>query len=214
MFWGAVVKEGQALKSTKIFESMEYPALHLSQAVLVKGNSARLSVSMGKNSEPIVIAVLSEKMPQAAITCYVNMTQTLALSVVGKGAEVHICGHYEAEGHQPEDDMFYGDEEEEDEEEEDDAGKKNLSANLKQAEANKNKNAETEKVKKIESVRKVLVPDDDSDDDDDEEDEEIDSKNLDLDDEEEEDEDEEDSDEPAPKGKDAVFAKSNASAKK
>ena len=74
MFWGAIVKEGQPLKSTKIFEKMEYPALHLSQAVLVKGGSARVAVQMGKEAEPIVVAILSERQTMQPITCYVNMT--------------------------------------------------------------------------------------------------------------------------------------------
>jgi len=64
------------------------------------------------------------------------MTQTLTLSVSGKGAEVHLCGHFETEGHEAEDDMFYGDEQDEagsdgsDEEEAAPAGK-SLVANFK-----------------------------------------------------------------------------------
>ena len=61
MFWGAIVKEGQPLRSTKIFEKMEYPALHLSQAVLVKGANARVAIKMGKDAEPIIVALLSEE---------------------------------------------------------------------------------------------------------------------------------------------------------
>jgi len=34
MFWGAVVKSGETLKSAQIFEAMEFPALHISQAIL------------------------------------------------------------------------------------------------------------------------------------------------------------------------------------
>jgi len=30
MFWGAIVKEDTPLKSQKIFEQMEHPAVHLS----------------------------------------------------------------------------------------------------------------------------------------------------------------------------------------
>ena len=40
---------------------------------------------------------------------------------MGKGAEVHLCGHFEAEGHSAEDEMFYGAEEDEEEDDEDDS---------------------------------------------------------------------------------------------
>jgi hypothetical protein len=73
MFWGGIVKEGQPLKSTKIFETMEFPALHLSQAVLVKGQSARLSIKV-KGKDEITLAIMGEKDNSKAITCYVNMT--------------------------------------------------------------------------------------------------------------------------------------------
>merc|ERR1719469_343009 len=118
MFWGAIVKEDWPLQSKKIFEQMEFPAVHLSQAVLVAGNKAKIVVQLAKNSEPIVIALLSDKQTTSPITCYVNMTQTLTIKVIGKGAEVHLCGHLETEGHQEGAGMFdYGDEEEESEQE-------------------------------------------------------------------------------------------------
>lgn len=113
MFWGGIVKEGQPLKSTKIFETMEFPALHLSQAVLVKGNNARLSIKV-KGKDEITLAIVGEKDNSKSVTCYVNMTQTFSLQVSGKGAEVHMCGHFEAESNEQEDDMFYGDEDKED----------------------------------------------------------------------------------------------------
>lgn len=136
MFWGGIVKEGQPLKSTKIFESMEFPALHLSQAVLVKGQqNCRLSIKVKGNDNEICLAILSDKDNSKAITCYINMTQTLSLSVTGKGAEVHLCGHFESEGHEAEDEMFYGDEkddEEDDDSEEEEAApaKKAIVSNL------------------------------------------------------------------------------------
>jgi len=90
--------------------------VHISQAVLVAGNKAKVVVQLAKNSEPIVIALLSDKQTTSPITCYVNMTQTLTIKVIGKGAEVHLCGHLETEGHQEGAGMFdYGEEEEESE---------------------------------------------------------------------------------------------------
>ena len=116
MFWGGIVKEGQPLKSTKIFETMEFPCLNLSQAILVKGESARLSIKM-KGKDEIFLAIMSGGVNNAkAINCYVNMTQTYSLQVVGKGAEVHLCGHFENESNEQEDDMMYGDEQDQDEE--------------------------------------------------------------------------------------------------
>lgn len=76
---------------------MDFPALHLSQAVLVSGKSAKLTVQQGKNAE-IVIALMNENNNMRAITTYVNMTQQLSINVVGKGAEVHLCGNFESEG--------------------------------------------------------------------------------------------------------------------
>lgn len=86
--------------------------------MLVAGNKAKVAVQVAKNSEPIVIALLSDKQTTSPITCYVNMTQSLTIKVIGKGAEVHLCGHLETEGHQESAGMFdYGDEEEESEDE-------------------------------------------------------------------------------------------------
>jgi hypothetical protein len=59
MFWGAIIKEGQPLRATKMFESMEFPSLHLSQAVLVKGKDARLTVKQ-KDQPEIVISLLND----------------------------------------------------------------------------------------------------------------------------------------------------------
>ena len=121
MFWGGIVKEGQPLKSTKIFETMEFPALHLSQSVLVKGSNARLSIKV-KGKDEITLAIMNEKDNSKSLTCYVNMTQTFSLQVYGKGAEIHMCGHFEAESNEQEDDMFYGDEDDKDEESGSDSG--------------------------------------------------------------------------------------------
>ena len=78
---------------------------------------------------------MSEKDNSRAISCYVNMTQSLTLSVSGKGAEVHLCGHFETEGHEAEDEMFYGDEDEKDsdgsDEEEAAPAGKSIAANFK-----------------------------------------------------------------------------------
>jgi hypothetical protein len=60
MFWGGIVKEGQPLKSTKIFETMEFPALHLSQAVLVNGMQARLTIKV-KGKDEICLALVDKK---------------------------------------------------------------------------------------------------------------------------------------------------------
>ena len=39
MFWGAIVKTETSLKSKRIFRENEYPALNLSQALLVQGGN-------------------------------------------------------------------------------------------------------------------------------------------------------------------------------
>jgi len=44
MFWGAILKDGESLNRQKIFTKREYPTLHLSQAVLVGGKSARVTI--------------------------------------------------------------------------------------------------------------------------------------------------------------------------
>lgn len=36
MFWGAVIKEGEPLKSQKVLETSEFAVLHLSAAILDK----------------------------------------------------------------------------------------------------------------------------------------------------------------------------------
>ena len=96
MFWGAVVKAGQPLRSTKIFESQEFPALNLSQAVLTSGNSAKVTIKASTKTDEIVVALLNDKSNNQAIGCYLNGVQTgLSIQVYGKGAEVHLSGHYE-----------------------------------------------------------------------------------------------------------------------
>jgi hypothetical protein len=98
MFWGAIVKEGQPLRSTKIFESQEFPALHLSQATLVKGSSAKITVKASSKADEIVVAMLKENNVNTSIGCYLNGAQTgLSIQCFGKGAEVHLSGHYETQ---------------------------------------------------------------------------------------------------------------------
>jgi len=113
--------------------------VHISQAVMVKGKNAKLSIER-KADKPIVVSLLNENKPQASIACYINMTQTLNISVVGKGAEVHLCGHFEAEPQEEEEEApMYG--EEDDDSEESDPELKKLKDNQKVAEANKIRNA-------------------------------------------------------------------------
>merc|ERR1719469_333663 len=186
MFWGAIVKEDYPLQSKKIFEQMEFPAVHLSQAVLVAGNKAKIVVQLAKNSEPIVIALLSDKQTTSPITCYVNMTQTLTIKVIGKGAEVHLCGHLETEGHQEGAGMFdYGEEEEESEQESEseEEAPKAVEKKVKAVEAPKAKAVEAPKAaeKKVKAevvaepkkeVKKVAESVESSEDDEDYDDEE------------------------------------------
>jgi len=182
---------------------MEFPALHISQAVLVAGNKAKVVVQLAKNSEPIVIALLSDKQTTSPITCYVNMTQTLTIKVIGKGAEVHLCGHLETEGHQEGAGMFdYGDEEEESEQESEseEEAPKAVEKKVKAVEAPKAKAVEAPKVaekkvkaevvaepkkeakaeKKVEKVAESVESSEDDEDYDDEEEgeEDMDSEDL------------------------------------
>ena len=119
MFWGAVLKDGESLQRKEIFKQKEYPTLHLSQAVLVGGKQARLSVQATKDSEPIVIAILNEQQQTGAISVYISRDQVFSISVKSSDdAEVHLCGHFTAEGHDAEDQMFFGGSDEEDKKDE------------------------------------------------------------------------------------------------
>merc|ERR1719469_1729901 len=182
MFWGAIVKEDYPLQSKKIFEQMEFPAVHLSQAVLVAGSKAKIVVQLAKNSEPIVIALLSDKQTTSPITCYVNMTQTLTIKVIGKGAEVHLCGHLETEGHQEGAGMFdYGEEEEESEQESESEEEAPKAAEKKvKAEVVAEPKKEVKAEKKVEKVAESVESSEDDEDYDDEEEgeEDMDSEDL------------------------------------
>ena len=64
---------------------------------------------MKKDSEPIVIAILNDHQQSSAISVYMSSAQTFSISVQSSDdAEVHLCGHFTAEGHDAEDEMFFG----------------------------------------------------------------------------------------------------------
>lgn len=117
MFWGAVVKSGETLRSTQIFEAMEFPALHISQAILDNdkhGGNVRVQVKMNNSSDPIIIALLNKSNAAQSINTYFNMTQTFSIQVISDSAQsVHLSGHFECEGQSNEDDMMYGAEDDE-----------------------------------------------------------------------------------------------------
>ena len=100
---------------------MEFPALHLSQAVLVNGKSAKLTVKPSKDQDEIVISILNQDRNSSSIDCYINaMQSSLQITLTGKGAEVHLSGHFEQEGNPEENDMFYGAENDDDDDDSED----------------------------------------------------------------------------------------------
>jgi len=156
MFWGSVVESGKALKSTAIFEAMEFPALHISQAVLEDGTgNVKVQVKMNKKDTPIIIAVLNKQHPVQPINTYFNMTQTFSIQVVSETAQkVHLSGHFEAEGQEAEDQMMYGDEddmEESEEEDESEEGAKGKNSPIKAA------HMEVAVAKLVENLQKAQV---------------------------------------------------------
>lgn len=66
-----------------------------------------------------MIAMLNEHRQSSAISVYIDMMQKLEVLVKSDdGAEVHLCGHFTAEGHEDEDEMFLGQQEDGESEEE------------------------------------------------------------------------------------------------
>lgn len=114
--------------------------MHISQAVLVAGKNARLSIER-QSEKPIIVSLLSEHKSQSSIGCYINMTQTLTIKVIGKGAEVHLSGHFEAEPQEEEgQEEMYGAENDDDSNESDPEMQK-IKDNAKKAEMNKMQNS-------------------------------------------------------------------------
>jgi len=63
--------------------------------------------------------MLNEHRQSSAISVYIDMMQKLEVLVKSDdGAEVHLCGHFTAEGHEDEDEMFLGQQEDGESEEE------------------------------------------------------------------------------------------------
>jgi len=75
MFWGATIKSGEILRSTQIFEDMEFPALHVSQVVLDEpAGNVKVQVKMAKQDTPIIVAILNKHHPSLPLNTYFNMT--------------------------------------------------------------------------------------------------------------------------------------------
>lgn len=76
MFWGAVLRENQPLKTQKVFESAEFAVLHLSSAIadLKAGKTTKVYAKHGKEPE-VCVAALSENQSQVALDLYINCTQ-------------------------------------------------------------------------------------------------------------------------------------------
>jgi hypothetical protein len=121
MFWGCVLKEGKPYKTQSALEENDYPVLHISNVALPKtapAGKVHLLASMGKDLQNLTLATLQkDKVENLALDIYVNITQSVVLSVQGAG-ELHLSGFFEPQRDEIEDNMFYDEEEDEEEEEE------------------------------------------------------------------------------------------------
>lgn len=120
MFWGAVIKEKEPLKTQNVFDSSEYAVLHLSAAVVAEAGkqSTRLLCKNAKE-RPVIIASFNDRSDHTALDLYINCTQQVTLSVQGP-QEVHLSGYFEPKGDDMDDDLVYGQEGDDDDSDEDD----------------------------------------------------------------------------------------------